>query len=180
MKFNLDIPKAGYIILVKYDRDKKKNFFSERIYKRQRKLFSEEDSIYTHAEISGGGADSVCIRFPKSRAIEIDKYYKGRYIKILKLVENPELFPLFQEKQRYKISYFYARLCNLAYDCKGIISFLLKWVRHSNRLYFCSEGVTWSYQKAYKNFLDGKKPSKVMPAELSAYKNLEVYWEGRI
>ena len=178
MNFNLDIPKMGYIILVKYDREKKKSFFSERIYRKQRKFFSEEDSLYTHAEISGGGADSVCITFPKSKAIKINEYYKGRYIKILRPCADLEEYSTFSGKQRYKIAYFYARLCNLAYDCKGVISFLFTWVRHSNRLFFCSEGVTWAYQKIYKYFLGGKDPSKVMPAELSAYKKLEVWWEG--
>lgn len=176
-KFNLDIPKMGYILLVRYNRDNK-NFFSERIYQQQRKFYDVEHALYTHAEILGGGADSVCICFPKSQAIKIDKRYKGRYVKILRPVQSD--FPEFEEKYRYKIAYFYARLNNLAYDCKGILSFLWKFITQNNRLFFCSEGVTWAYQKIYPCFLDGQRPDKIFPSHIAATNQLEVYWEGII
>ena len=176
--FSLDIPKMGYIMLTRYERNKKKNFIQERIYKYQRKYFKEKDALFTHVEVLGGGADSVRIFFPRTKAIKIDKVYKGTYVKILRPTE--ELCPDFQNKYRYKVAYFFARLNNLAYDTRGVLSFIIKFIKDSNRLFFCSEGVVWSYQKVYPDFLNGIAPDKVPPAMLSKYGRLEIVWEGYI
>ena len=82
------------------------------------------------------------------------------------------------DNKRYKIAYFSASLNNSPYDIKGILSFVFKWIKQNARLWFCSEGACWAYQKAFPEFLNGIEPSKCMPAHFWASPELEVVWEG--
>ena len=171
-KFNLDIPRIGYVVAVKKDR---KGFISNMIYKSQRKAgFNEDDSSYIHVAMSSGGPHMVNIIPPRSKLINLQKKYKGSYIKILRLDSKS-----YEEKKRYKVALFYNALAsNLKYDVKGAISFVFSWVKHSKRDYFCSEACTKAFQMIYPDFLKGIKPAKSFPAHF--VRDLDLVWEGYI
>ena len=171
--FNLDIPKMGYFILVRNEG----GWFGNAIEKKQLASgFIPEDAKYTHVEVSGGGRHSVRIAPPRSKVIDIVKTYKNRYIKIVKY-DNED----YEKKGRYKVAYFSASLCNLSYDFFGVFAFICKWLRHKNRLYFCSEGALWSLKQEYPKAFGKMKPDKCMPAEFlnPKHKMVEV-WEGYV
>jgi len=167
-KFDLDTLKMGYIIRYKNDG----SMFGNAIQNKQiAEGFSLDDSQYIHVEVSGGGPDSVNISFPKAKDIDIRKAHKGREIQILKY-DNPD-FLIYNK--RYKIAYFNARLCNKGYDVGGIFSFIFKWIKQSNRNYFCSEGCAWSFQKVFPDIFGDKTADKIYPASFNTkYKFVEV------
>jgi len=178
--FDLDIPKMGYILLVKGN-----GIFSKFIRERQKIAGYKEHSEYTHCEILCGGKDSVLIAPPKSRMTDITKQYKNTYIKIMRI--KPSFSEKYENKYRYKIAVFAASLCNRVYDVIGVASFLspfkfiLNWIAKHNRLYFCSEGCTWAIQKVYPLFLNGRNKETVMPCMFSSNTDqLEIVWEGII
>lgn len=183
-RITLDDLKMGHFCLFRYDREKLRlpfaNFFSERIYKHQLGMgFTDEQARYTHVEILGGGPYSLKIAPPKSSAIDdFDVHYQGRHVKILTL--NSEKYPEYEEKYRYKIAYFYARLANLPYDKRGILSFWFKFIKEDFRYFFCSEACSWAAQKQFPDFMDGLDPSKVVPALFLVSEDLVPYKEGII
>ena len=169
--FDLDIPKMGYVIIYKSGDGK----FGQLIVKEQLKRgFDKEHAEFTHVEVSGGGRHSINIAPPKSKLVDITKVHKGRYIKILRYKNDD-----YEDKGRYKVAYFSASLCNTGYDIRGVMRFAIKWLGHSNRLWFCSEGVTHSLQMVYPEAM-GKKPEQVMPAHFSRSKQFETVFEGII
>ena len=131
--FNPEIFKMGYIILYKANSNK----FAKLIGRKQlREGFSQENAWYSHVEMSGGGVHSINTSPPISSLVEINKKHKGRYAKLVRYKDKR-----YEAWGRYKVSYFSASLSNKRYDFRGIISFVIKWVKQNNRLYLCSEGV---------------------------------------
>ena len=170
--FNKDIFKMGYIILYKHQ----KGLFGNLIVRQQLKRgFPPDQAQYTHTEISGGGIHSVNIAPPRSKLIEITKKHAGRHICLMKFRDD-----YYERKGRYKVAYFSATLANKMYDVRGVISFLLKWITHDNRLYFCSEGASWALKKACRKALNGLKPSETMPAHFLNPGHFTKVWEGDI
>ena len=171
-KFNLDIPKIGYIVAVK---KMKNGFIANSIVKSQlKKGFNKDDSSYVHIAMSSGGPHMVNIIPPRSKLIDMQKKYKGSYIKILKYKGKD-----FDTKNRYKITCMYNALAsNLKYDVKGAISFVLPWIKHSKRDYFCSEACTKAFQMVYPDFLSGMNPARSFPAHF--VRELELVWEGTV
>ena len=168
--FSLDLFRIGYFILYKGGND----LFSKLIVKKQITAgFSPEDAQFTHVEVSGGGKHSVNISPPISKLVDITKRHKNRYICIVRY-KNKD----YERKGRYKVAYFSATLCNKGYDFMGILSFLFKWIKHSNRLYFCSEGCAWALEMEYPGALAWSS-SKVMPAHFMG-EEFELVWEGVI
>lgn len=171
-KLNLNLLRMGYFIVYKTPG----GFFSNQIVKRQLKEgFSEEDSQYTHIEVSGGSKHSVNISPPFSKLVDITKRHKGRYAKVIRYRNDD-----YEQKKRYKVAYFSATLCNKGYDIPGILSFIFKWVKHSNRLYFCSEGAAWALQMCFYKAFHGQKPHYIMPADFLNKREFEQVWEGEI
>ena len=166
-KFSLDKLKMGDIIQYQNDGSK----FGKAIVKKQlAEGFTEEHAQYTHVEISGGGRHSINISPPISKLIDITKAHKGRNIRIVRY-NNKD----FREGKRYKVAYFSASLCNRGYDFGGIIAFAFKWVKHSNRLYFCSEGCADSFQRVFPKIWGKKTPDKIYPADFNiGYNFIEV------
>ena len=170
--FDLNIPKMGYYILVR----NAGGWLGNRIEKMQRKAgFSREDSKYTHVEISGGGRDSMRIGPPRSKHIDITKHYACRYIKITKLKNKA-----YRKTKRYKIAYFAALMCNLKYDYRGVISFLIKWIKQNPDLPFCSEGSLEATQREIPAAFGAMDPADAMPAEFLNPEFVDVHWEGVI
>ena len=169
-KFDLNRFKMGYFILYKR---KKRDFIGSQIEKRQlAQGFIPEHACYTHIEVSGGGKHSVLIAPPRSKLIEITKKHKGREVCIVRY-ENED----YEKKGRYKVAYFSASLCNRGYDFFGIINFIFKWIKQWNRLWFCSEGATWSLQMEYPKAFNNAKPSSIMPAHYAFFPEV---WKGTI
>ena len=174
--FDLDIPKIGYVIAVKYEPEIKRDWLMNLIYKRQKKMGMPDDAAkYIHVEISSGGKDSMRITPPRAKLVDITKHYKGRYIKILKYMGDN-----FDEKYRYKVACLYNLLCNKGYDYRGIVRFILPWVRQATARPFCSEGCSSAFKKVYQDFMGTFKPSEIMPAHFITYPDFEIHWEGRI
>ena len=171
MKFNLDIPRMGYFILYRHNGD----MFGKAIEKRQILAgITSENAKYSHIEVSGGGEYSVNISPPVSKLVKITEVHKGRHIRIVRY-KNED----YEAKGRYKVAYFSATLCNKGYDIPGILSFLFRWIKQNNRLFFCSEGATWALQKEYPNAFGGIEPNKIMPAHFFG-KEFELVWDGKI
>ncbi len=171
LPFNRNIFKMGYIIAIRKTKDEK---FGKLIEARQLLAkYKPEDAEYTHVEISGGGYRSMMIAPPRARAIMINEFYKGRYIKVFR-----HLDPLFESKLRYKIAYEYAMLCNKKYDKLGIISFAFSFIKQNANLYFCSEGVCKAYQHYLSDAFKRIDPNDCFPATIISDPYLELVWEG--
>ena len=161
----------GYFILVK----NKGSWLGNSIERHQLKMkFAPEAACYTHVEVSGGGAYSVRVAPPKTKIINILKTYNGRYIKIERF-KNED----YERKGRYKVAFWAASHCNLAYDWFGVLRFKIKWLFHFARNYFCSENSLWALQKEFPRAL-GIKPKDCMPADFLNPKYFEIVWEGKI
>ncbi len=175
-EFSLDIPKIGYVMVVRYDNY---NFISDTIYKQQKKRgFPEVASRYVHVAISSGGPHAVNIMPPRSRLIDITKVYKGKYVRFLKYKDKDEEF---DKKNRYKIAVLYNALCsNKKYDYTGVLSFIAGWIKQFSDRPFCSEGVTEAYQMIYPHLFYGKEPSFAMPADFLNEIWFDTVWEGYI
>jgi len=170
--FSLDILKMGDVIQYQNDGSK----FGNAIQKKQiNEGFTLDHAQWTHVEISGGGKHSINISPPRSKLVDITKVHKGRYIRVVRY-DNEE----FKKGLRYKVAYFSASLCNRGYDFGGIIAFAFKWVRHSNRLYFCSEGCAESFQRVFPKIWKKKTPDKIYPADFNGVNNFQIVWEGII
>lgn len=172
--FSLDIPRMGYVLAYKSNG----GFFSKRIVKVQLKAgLSKEHAQVTHIEISGGGPDSVFTVAPKSKRIDITKTHAGRYLYILRYKNEH-----YEEKGRYKVAYFAATLCNLDYDVAGVIGFIswFRWIKHSVKLFFCSEGALWSFRRQYSKVMKHLKPQKCLPANFLSSDQFEIVWQGQI
>lgn len=171
-KFNLDIPKMGYILAV---RKLPVEYFGDRIRDMQIiKGYKSKDASYTHTEILGGGDRSMRIMPPRSKAIELTKFYAGRYVKILRY-DDPE----FEKKLRYKIAYEYALLCNTKYDKRGILSFIFPFIKQDPKRPFCSEGTCEAFQHYLPNAFNAN-PSETFPATIVSDPKTIVHWEGFI
>ena len=168
----LDIPKMGYVIIYKNSGD----MFGNLIEKKQiQSGFNFRDACYTHSEISGGGKHSINISPPISKLIDITKVHKGRYIRIVRY-KNKE----YEEGKRYKVAYFSATLCNRGYDFGGIAAFIFKWIKHNNRLWFCSEGCAYALRMVFPNALGKLENSQIMPAHFLLPEYFEIVYEGII
>jgi len=169
---DLDKIRMGYVLAY----ESENSFFSRQIVRTQLKAgFTEEQAKFTHVEVSGGRVHSVLIAPPLSRVIDITKTHYGRYVKVLRYKNDD-----YEKKGRYKVAYFSATLANLPYDIAGVLGFLYKWIKDSNRLYFCSEGVLVSFQKVFPEVLHYMPPPKCMPAHFVSSDQFEVVWEGNI
>ena len=171
MKFNLNVPRMGYFILVRHNGD----IFGRGIEKSQLKAgFSAEAAKFSHVEVSGGGQWSVCVAPPRTQIVDITKRYKGRYLKIVRYT-GPE----YEDKKRYKVAFWAATHCNLPYDWRGIFAFIWKKIKQHASFWFCSENAAWALQKEYPCALD-KVPEKCVPADFLNPKWFKVTWEGEI
>lgn len=169
MSFNPDIFKMGYIIVYRNDG----SFFGNAIKKKQISAgFKFSDADYVHCEISGGSEWSVNISPPISKLVKITEAHKGRYVKLMRY-KNTD----YEAGKRYKVAYFSAALCNKGYDIPGILSFLFKWIKQNNRLYFCSEGAAWALRMCFPATLGPKENSQIMPAHFLG-EEFEDVWEG--
>lgn len=166
----LSLLKMGYIILYKTDGSKVGRLIEK---KQLSEGFIPEHACYTHVEVSGGGQHSINISPPVSKLIDITKRHKGRYIKVVRY-KNEE----YEKSKRYKVAYFSASLCNKGYDFRGVISFVFRWIKQNNRLYFCSEGALWSLQKVFPAVLYKLKPQRCMPAHFCLPRDFETVYEG--
>ena len=169
-EFSLTNCKIGYAIVYRHSG----GLFGDLIVKKQQASgFDPKHAEYTHVEISLGGKHTINISPPKSKLCDITKTHKGRYIKIVKYkVSNYNI-------KRYKVGCLYSSLNNSGYDIPGILSFLFKWIKNSNRLYFCSEGCLTALQMVYPDAFQ-MKPGACMPAEWLNPKWTELVWEGHI
>lgn len=171
-KFDLSLFRMGYILAYMNDN----SFISNKIYEKQLSLgFNEKAAQVVHVEVSGGGAHSINIHPPTAKLIDITKQHKNRYAYLLRFKNSD-----YQKKGRYKVAYFSASLCNTGYDIAGVLSFLYKWIKQNNRLYFCSEGVAWSLRMVYPEILPGLTISQVMPAHFMESPEFEIEWAGFI
>ena len=169
--FNLDLFKMGYFILYRNDG----SFFGNAIAQRQLLAgIDTDDAGFTHIEVSGGGEYAVNISPPLSKLVKITERHKGRYIRIMRY-KNGE----YEAGKRYKVAYFSATLCNKGYDISGILAFVIKWIKHNNRLYFCSEGALWALQMVFPQALL-MKPEECMPGHFGNKNLFEKVWEGEI
>lgn len=165
--FSLDIPRMGYFILYK---SPGKDLFGRQIISAQKKYgHSEEDSQYTHVEVSGGGQWAVKVTPPKIEVTDILKTYKGRHIKIVKFKGYDG------NLKRYKVAFWAASNCNLNYDWLGVIKFKIPWTFHKEKEFFCSENAAWALGKEESL---NKDPHKWMPADFLNPELFEVVWEG--
>lgn len=171
-KFNPDDFKMGYFILYRNDGSK----FGNLIERKQRQSgFLPDHAQYTHVEVSGGSYHSTNISPPLSKLIEINKVHKGRYVRLVKFKGAG------YDTKRYKVAYFSASLCNRGYDFSGVLSFIFRWIKQNNRLYFCSEGALWSLEKVYQHPLGYTiDPSNCMPAHFCLPEYFDYIWEGTI
>jgi len=170
--FNTELLKMGDVILYKNDGSK----FGNLIQKKQLKEgFILDHAQWTHSEISGGGKHSINISPPISKLVDITKTHKKRHIRVVRY-NNEE----FKNGKRYKVAYFSASLCNRGYDFLGITSFLSKWVKQNNRLFFCSEGCADSFQKVFPKIWKAKTPSEIYPADFNPMNDFETVFEGII
>ena len=168
----LEILKMGDVIQYRNDGSK----FGNLIQKKQiNEGFTLDHAQWTHVEISGGGKHSINISPPRSKLVDITKTHKGRYIRIVRY-NNEE----FKKGKRYKVAYFSASLCNRGYDFGGIFAFAFKWIRHSNRLYFCSEGCAESFKRVFPKIWGKKTPDKIYPADFNETNGFDTIWEGVI
>lgn len=170
--FSINLIKMGDVLLYKNDGSK----FGNLIEKKQLQAgFIKDHICWTHVEISGGKKHSINISPPLSKLIDITKKHKGRYVRVVRY-NNEE----FKQGKRYKVAYFSASLCNRGYDFRGIVSFLFKWVKQNNRLYFCSEGCAYSFKMVFNKIFDGRKPDKIYPADFNGLNKFDIICEGTI
>ena len=169
---DLDLFRMGYILAYKNTGD----FFGRQVVKKQLKEgFSEKASQISHVEVSGGGRHSIAIAPPVSKLVDITKKHQGRYVYLLRY-KNKD----YEKRGRYKVAYFSATLCNRGYDIPGVLSFIYRWIGQSNRLWFCSEGVTWALQMVYPEVFGFDEPCNILPAHFLSDDSFEAIWEGII
>lgn len=171
----LEFFKMGYVLLY---RNTKGDWMSNAIEKAQRdKGLSKEQAQYTHVEISGGDEHSIYIRPPHSGVIDIRKAHAGRYIRLLR----PKVYdidPL--ERKRLKVAYMSATQANLRYDWAGIAKFLIPFMFHEAKAFFCSEGCATAIQHQFPQYMDSVEPYKVMPGHFNNLETHTLIWEGEI
>lgn len=174
-EFTLDIPRIGYIIAVRYERQKKFNIFGEGIFQKQLWAgFDDQDALYVHAAISSGEDYLVNVMPPRAKLVSLTKVYGGHYIKILKY--NGENY---DNLVRYKIGCIYNAIAsNLGYDWWGIFNFLLPRIKQAKQRFFCSEACATAYQIFYPTIFGGVPPEKIMPAHF--VRDFDLVWEGVI
>lgn len=166
----LDKFKMGYFILYRNDN----SIFGNLIVKRQLVAgFTPDDANYIHVEISGGEIHSINISPPISKLVDITKAHKGRFVRLCRYKGYNG------DGKRYKVAYFSASLCNKGYDVSGILAFLFRWVKQSNRLWFCSEGTAWALSMVFLRVFGDLTPDKIMPAHFLDDK-FEIVWQGVI
>lgn len=171
-KFNLDIPRIGYIILFK----NKGNFIGRQIKKVQLKnRFKEEDAEYIHCAISCGGSYIMDINPPKAKVLDMCKRYKRRYIKILHYINED-----YERKGRYKVALWSVSQSNLRYDWFGALALKFKLFWQWGNRPFCAENILWALQKEYVECLAGIKPENCMPAHFLDERYFELVWSGII
>ena len=172
--FNLDIPKIGYVILYKG----MDNLFYKLIEDEQQKEgFTEAESKFVHAEISGGGYWSINAKWPRSKLTNILKTHKGRYIKILKYKADD------YDIKRYKVGWFGATRCNLPYSILSLFWFKIndymfktRNIFATKKAPFCSFLCAWALKQVYSDSFEN--PKVIMPAHFLDENKFEVVWEG--
>lgn len=173
-KFNLDIPKIGYIILLKSNND----WAGKAIEKAQlNRLFKPEQAQYIHSAMSLGGQHILEVSPPITKVVDIRKKYKNRYIKIVRY-RNEE----YERKGRYKVAIWSATQCNLKYDWFGVLRFRIKLFWQWKSRPFCSENCMWALKKEFeKEYIWGNlKPKDCMPAHFCNDVYFEKVWEGKV
>ena len=155
-KFNLDILRIGYIVLFKSTGD----FIGRQIKKVQlRQGFKEKDAEFIHSAISCGGQWIMDVNPPRAKVIDMRKKYKGRYIKILRYINED-----YERKGRYKVALWSVSQSNLRYDWVGALAlkFRIFWQWKSRP--FCNENVLWAFQREYPGTLGIRPEACLAPA----------------
>jgi len=190
MILDLSLFRMGDVIVYKHEQTHPiKGFFGNNIVKQQLKIgLLPEFAQYSHTEICGGGlynkdgervgVESINVAPPKARAVDIIKTHKDRYVTVLRYNGYHEKL-----EARYKVAYASARLNNLPYDVKGIFGFVLNWVTHNQRFFFCSEHCTFAIRSQFPNEFPGFATSEVMPGHFLMFASQGKFskiFEGRI
>ena len=173
--------KIGYILVYK----SKGGFFSDQIEKAQSKEgFPEEDSKYTHVELSLGGPYSVGALIPKVKIVDdIRDEHKGRYVKLVR----PKISDY--GRKRKNIAIHSLKRVNKVYGFTGVTWFLLKKIVKRNIFSaigdFCAELVGYSL---WKEYIESKKKTyeevlpklynQLYPADFLNSDYFETVWEG--
>lgn len=161
MKIDWDLFKIGYVLV--YKRHPKDKIFGVQIKKEQLKRgFTEEQSDFTHVELSSGDKHSVNIAPPRGRLIDISEVHKDRTVRIYcpNIYDNDPT-----ERERLKVALIYNALtANRLYDGLGVLKFKIPFMFHLKKEFFCSEGVAFALQHRFPMVL-GKEPYNIMPAD---------------
>lgn len=174
-KFNLDIPKIGYIIAYKNNG----RFFGNQIVKAQiTDGFNKEDAEFVHVEMSLGGQWSINAKMPKIVISDITKFHKGRHIKILRpKIKN-------YSEHRKNVAIHCLTRVNVPYGILGVVWFKLKKVLKTNILSsigdFCSELVGYGLWTEYQENILPKPYGHMFPADYLNKEYFEEIWEGVI
>ncbi len=171
MTVNKEMFKMGYFIQYAGSEG---DFTQKEIMKAQLRMGHDPlDASFTHIEVSGGDWDAVAINPPKAKCIDIRVVHGGRRFRLYKY-KGYDKDPM--DRNRLKVAYFSATLCNLAYDWFGVVKFKLPFIFHIKNQFFCSEGAAWSLQKVYPEAF-GMEPHQIMPADFSSAE-FELVGEG--
>jgi len=172
-KLNLDDLKMGYFLVFKGG----DSLISRVIKKEQREVgIEDDDAEFTHVEISGGGPWSIGALWPRSKIINIQKSYRGRFTKVVRYREYGD------DNKRYKVSFFGASRCNLPYGWFSGLWFVLNdWFKNllpwaSAKRPFCSLLCAYALKKVYPGSFEDYRT--VLPGHFLDDEKFEVVWEG--
>jgi hypothetical protein len=175
--FDISLLHPGDIVAYRHDN----GFVGDNIYKEQRKRgFSEEDARYTHVEVYGGRGYAVRVAPPHTQVVKMDEFYKGRYVKCLRLNELIKIERKIKTGPKETlegamIAFWASSNCNKKYDWYQVLAFklpiltvvpFLAKITSTDNLFFCSENALWAEQKEFIETVAGLDPKKCMPAHL--------------
>ena len=171
MRLKCDMLKAGYGLMVANDG----SFLGNRIEKRQLAAgISPKNAVFTHIEVIGHPPWSIRVAPPKTKLVDLMKYYKGKYVKVIR-------YKHFQDSETLTLVAFWAGThCNVRYDWQGLFHFIFTWVKQHASRWFCSESFCWSHQQVYPGCFGNVKPSKFMPGHGGDPLYVDTIWEGVI
>lgn len=170
----LDKLKMGYFIVYRHER----GIIGDMIIKEQRSRgISPRNARYTHVEVSGGEEYALYTRPPKSKVVDITKAHAGEYVKVMRY-KGYNLDKT--DRKRLKVAYFSAAQSNLWYDVRGVLSFVLPFIRHSRRLFFCSEGAVRALRQVIRGACGDRPDNEWMPAHFLDPLYFECVHEGYI
>jgi hypothetical protein len=186
MKYNKDIPKIGYQVLVKQMQN---NILSDIIVKTQLKLgYSQKAAEVTHvATYIGKGKISEAV-FPRARVIDLLEAYRGRYVYIVCPRLTKSGLEYYHWKGRYHIALASNSQNNLKYGLASLfwwpLNFFTKknWFVKVKKIPFfgayCSYKEAVAIREEYpERFFQCKPVENVIPADFLG-NDFEVVWEG--